>query len=398
MRSLFRTAAFLAALAVICACYGGKEDSASLSVNPGTISAECAGGSYAVNVHTASDWTVTVLDEAGNKIGWAVPSRVIGHGDGEVKVTVQKNSLSISRTARMTIKAMDGPSAVVTINQAGDASSSMSGSSVDLRIGSYNLRISTADDGDNVWSLRQPRVLQSIRDNRFDVFGVQECDNRIQSDLKSQLQDEYVCWFFSPYNQTGVGNKAHGILVRKDVFTISDQHFFWMGPDPDKMSTSDVGSMGDFNRGGCCAVVTHKATGIRFFFMCTHACLNDAPNAQYAHIYKDMEVRYNTAGLPSILVGDMNAVPSDPLSAELRTHWNDVYLNLSADKITGPLGTFNGFDLTKDLDKGKRIDFIYYRGGVTPHNYVNNTQRYGGFYASDHMPVYSDMTIESIAK
>ena len=44
-----------------------------------------------------------------------------------------------------------------------------------IRIGTYNLRVST-DNGINSWEQRRGRLVQSIAENDFDVFGVQEAD------------------------------------------------------------------------------------------------------------------------------------------------------------------------------------------------------------------------------
>lgn len=51
---------------------------------------------------------------------------------------------------------------------------------------------------------------------------------------------------------------------------------------------------------------------------------------------------YNPDGIPSILVGDMNAAMDDASSKTLRTHWNDSFLTVESDFISGPVGTFNG--------------------------------------------------------
>jgi endonuclease/exonuclease/phosphatase family metal-dependent hydrolase len=106
-----------------------------------------------------------------------------------------------------------------------------------------------------------------------------------------------------------------------------------------------------------------------------------------------MERRYNAGGLPSVFVGDMNATESAEASEKYRTWWKDVFLSVDKNQIKGPKGTFNGFDLTKDMDTARRIDFIYVRGGIKPLNYQCNPMKYNGHYASDHLPVVSDMVI-----
>ena len=93
--------------------------------------------------------------------------------------------------------------ATVNVTQAG-ASGGEDMSSADLRVGSSNLRMSSLDDSDaqNKWSVRKSRLLTSIKENDFDIFGVQEVDLTTQQWLRDNLGSEFECWFFSPYAQS----------------------------------------------------------------------------------------------------------------------------------------------------------------------------------------------------
>ena len=54
---------------------------------------------------------------------------------------------------------------------------------------------------------------------------------------------------------------------------------------------------------------------------------------------------------------------------------------------------YNAFDLDRDLNVDpKRLDYIYYRN-ATLLNYVCNSKKYDGLYASDHLSVYADMVL-----
>ena len=127
--------------------------------------------------------------------------------------------------------------------------------------------------------------------------------------------------------------------------------------------------------------------------MVTHGILNRAAGDRLAHVYIGMEKKYNPNGYPSFFVGDMNARPGQSSIKTYLTYWNDVYLEVSNENRTGPFSTYNGFDTSLDLNKDpRRIDYIFYRNAI-PLNYVCNDKKYGGCYASDHLPVYSDMKI-----
>ena len=263
---------------------------------------------------------------------------------------------------------------------------------VGFRLGSYNLRMGHLDtDPDNKWPVRKPRLIKSLLESDFDIAGIQEVNKLMQKELVDELGGTYTFWFFSPYAQDGVGDKAHGIMFRTSLFTVSDKHFFWASETPDVLSLSDTGDLGNFSRGGCCAVLTHKDSGMRLFLMCAHACLNPKPNARYASVYRRMEERYNPDGLPSFFVGDMNAAPDSEASGIFRKHWDDAFLTVDASARGGLVNTYNDYRFPSGSE---RIDCIYYRGkGVKVKSYCCDGSLYEGLYASDHFPVMAEISI-----
>lgn len=264
--------------------------------------------------------------------------------------------------------------------------------SVRFRLGSYNLRMGNLDtDPDNIWSVRKPRLIRSLLESDFDIAGIQEANALMQKELVEELGGTYSFWFFSPYSQDGVGNKAHGIMFRTSLFTISDKRFFWASDTPDIISLNDTGDLGNFRRGGCCAVLTHKDSGMRLFLMCAHACLNPGANARYAPVYCRMEERFNPEGLPSFFVGDLNTAPDSEASGIFRKHWADAFLSVDASARRGLLNTYNDYRFPSGSE---RIDYIYYRGkGVDVKSYGCDGSLYEGLYASDHFPVMAEISI-----
>ncbi len=97
---------------------------------------------------------------------------------------------------------------------------------------------------------------------------------------------------------------------------------------------------------------------------------------------------YNPKGMPSVLVGDMNADPSDPATQTFLTYWSDSRAVAPADKIYGPLGTFQSHSTSTDLSQeSKRIDWIFVNGEMTVKSYKVDNSVYGTIYPSDHCPV-----------
>ena len=267
-----------------------------------------------------------------------------------------------------------------------------------VRIGTYNLRyINNNDAEENQWENRKGRVKQSILDNDFDIFAVQECSAGIKTYLESELLSVYSGNYFSPYAGNSSKEEYIALLYKKDKFTLSDWQTFWLADDISKINSvsepNDASGESTYYRGGCCAVLTEIATNKKIFVISTHGCLGAEYRARYAGIYAEVEKKYNTGGYPAFLLGDMNSRPTDAASVEYRKYWNDVYRSVAPDMIAGPFATYNAFDLDRDLNADtKRLDYIYYRN-ATPLNYVCNSKKYDGLYASDHLPVYADMVL-----
>ena len=257
-----------------------------------------------------------------------------------------------------------------------------------VRVGTYNARyVTSEEDEQNNWSNRKSRFVRSVRENDFDIFGLQECSKAIQEDLTAGLEGTYTIRYFNPFAQSGTGTGESMGLAYKTGYTLDDWHFFWLSDTPDVKAVND----GTKCRGGCCATLT-TPKGTKIFVMVTHGALDADVRAQYASLFEEMEKLYNPYGYPSFFVGDMNAQPSDPASVTYRSYWNDAYYS-HAPK-TGPYCTFNAFNLERDLyTHQNHLDYVYYRNAV-PLRYVCNDRRYDGYYASDHLPVFVDMKVD----
>lgn len=372
-------------------CQGKDEPEESLSADPALIEAGSAMESYRISVSSNCSWTVEVEEDP----GWLQLDRSSGHDDATVTARVYENKYDSPREAAILFKSAKGKTASVRLVQAGKEGGETAPAEGVFRIGTYNLRMSGLDtEGQYVWDIRKTRLKQSILDCGFDFFGIQEVSSTAQAWLDSELSSKYTFQYFSPYSQGGKGDRAQGIGYRKDAFTLSDWHYFWASDTPETMTANDTGSNGTYKRGGCCCILTHKASGRKFFFMNNHGCLNSEPNKAGAHVYVDMEKKYNPSGLPSFFVGDMNAGESSEQGSVYMTYnswWKDSYKVIDPSKRSGCVGTFNAYD----YPNGKsRIDFVFFRGdNVEAEQYCCDNTLYGGLYASDHFPVYVNFKI-----
>ena len=81
-------------------------------------------------------------------------------------------------------------------------------------LGTYNLWISNKGTGDYVWANRRDVLAQSIVNNGWDIFGFQEANTTIQSELPTLVADNggnYEGWFVGRDSQDGRSGAAPGI-------------------------------------------------------------------------------------------------------------------------------------------------------------------------------------------
>ncbi len=285
--------------------------------------------------------------------------------------------------------------------------------SCQVRVGSYNVRNETMDTGNNAWSKRKTRLVQSIKDNDFDVFGVQECTYNAMTYLDSELSKSgYTSKFFNIHRSDGKpasNNESLGIYWKTSKFELvsSSWKFCWpringsgtMGQDDYKVQ--DDGSKYYYYRGLCCLVLKEKATGVRIFVMNMHGYLNDERRDQVAPVYITKEKEYNPNRYPSFFIGDMNTRPftrpasdgsgtrvEEKSSTKFREYWTDPWLWLPKTAWEGNENSYNGW-----VEPKRRIDFVYYKGNVEPIKCVCNNALYGGYFASDHYPIYLDAKV-----
>lgn len=374
---------------VALSCTKVDESEITLSVNPSTLSAPFSQSTQHFDVESNGDWTLVALSETGTEISWAKPDRRQGSGNAQISVRVYPNEFRDERIAVLTLMTKSGNRKTVLLKQAGDPESDKFIGQMMLRVGSFNLRGDWCSDKDEwAWEARKTRLVRAIRDCDFDIVGVNEYGLKTIAYFKEELGDTYEMATFSPYAQSGIGDRTMGFLYKKS-FALLEQHnlWYWMGwEDPTVFKDGD-------RQNFCAATFTHKESGINFFIAVTHGLKDHDAKVQFAPFYREMEQTYNPKGYPAFMVGDFNTRPDEVASLPVwPEYWSDSYL--TAQSVEGAYTTYNGFKMSRNMyTHPSRIDYIFYRN-ATPIRYVNPCKTYDGYYASDHMPIYCDMLIK----
>lgn len=294
-----------------------------------------------------------------------------------------------------------------------DAKPKQNQSAIDLRIGSYNVWAHYARAGlirkgkvveARSWENSRSAVADLIVKLDCDFIGMQEVSGVCRDDLAKLVKKaggkKYQLWWVNTYPENHRREVGNAVFYDKRKFTIEDEHIYYFSLTPEVMSKGWDEQR--YYRAALTAVVTHKKSGKKFFFIATHGPLGKEAKVEAGRLLVEFDKKYNTQGLPTIVVGDMNSRPGDGFHQNMLKHFEDCYL--VAEKKCGTIGTFNsgaGTDKNFTLEH-RRIDHIYVhstdKGEIKVKSYEVNRDKYnvGGqmHYPSDHNPVVVDLKLK----
>lgn len=255
-----------------------------------------------------------------------------------------------------------------------------------LRVMSYNVRNSRAQDGEDAWALRKAYFAAPIDAFAPDLIGFQE----VLEDQHDFLTERMPGYGFRGVARDDGKRKGEWSCVayRKDRFEEVRHGDFWLSETP-----KVVGSISwDAALTRICSWVRlrEKATGKEIVFANTHFDHKGVVARQEASRVLSRELSAIAQGVPAILIGDFNITEDNPAYAVLvrpttpgAIRWTDAYRTIHPTRKPDE-ASFNGFKATT---VGSRIDFIFHTEHfkATAAEIVRWTK--DGRYPSDHYPV-----------
>ena len=248
----------------------------------------------------------------------------------------------------------------------------------------FNIRTSSADDGDNAWPLRRALAAQVARSQGPDVLGLQEA----QPDQVAFLAEQLPAYRFlgrSREADAGAG-EAVPLFYHAGRWALDETEHgtFWLSDTPDVPGSRSWGNF--FPRIVTWARLVHRESGKALYVYNAHFD-HESENARVQSselLRRRIAARRHTD--PVVVMGDFNA---EPASAVLRTLIGsdgslvDTYAAKAAN-AAGASGTFHEFTGVRD---GRQIDFIL----MSPQFEVRDARilydEDDGHYPSDHFPV-----------
>ncbi len=244
---------------------------------------------------------------------------------------------------------------------------------------SYNIKWNDIMVDIDTWEDRKDAMLVFLQDEDADFLGLQE----VLEDQLYFLSKELV-----HYKTMGVGRddgKLQGefspILYNTKRWKSLESKTIWLSETPDEVSK---GWDAACNRIATFGLFSNLTSGDTVAVFNTHLD-HVGKKARRNSVDLILEfVKLRSAGRRSLILGDFNLQPTDPLYQRLTSELIDSRQEAFSVK-EDHRGTFNGFKLKGSFTE--RIDYVFYSGALEPMTYECPAIRIQGRHVSDHFPV-----------
>ena len=300
-------------------------------------------------------------------------------------------------------------------------------SSSSLCVGSYNIRVSTADRKTaNAWDERKGDLIALMRLIDYDVVGLQESFTDQSAYITNTLPD-YALIGSIEGAEEGVGVTSP-ICYRKARLRPLKSGTFWLSTTPDAPG-GDVWGASTRRKVCVWALLEDRVTGKSFCFANTHTDhKSEAARREGTKLVMRRMAEIVPSGTPVVFTGDHNCRETEaPAHIVAKTMKNALYI--SETPPSGPWRSFTGWkwrekeypavdalklpadvrnarkrstDAGRDADGrhkredcGARIDYIYVSDGVKVKSYATRADYRPGtkLYPSDHFPLVAEIEL-----
>jgi endonuclease/exonuclease/phosphatase family metal-dependent hydrolase len=247
----------------------------------------------------------------------------------------------------------------------------------------FNIRFNNPNDGANAWENRKAEVASMLRYYAPDILGTQE-------GLLDQI--EYLDSALQEMKYVGVGRddgKQKGefcaVFYNTNRFELKDSGTFWLSETPEKISIGWDAALERI----CTYLLLHDQNGQLFYVFNTHFDhVGQQAREASAKLIIEKIKEINDPDYPVLLMGDFNLPPDAEAIKYLQRELEDPLQN-SVTLFHGPIGTFNGFDTNRVMER--RIDYIFQTGfQVLRYRHIDD-RRTENLHISDHLAVYAEL-------
>ena len=253
---------------------------------------------------------------------------------------------------------------------------------------SYNIRLGSADDGENHWNIRKDKLKDLINYYEADFIGMQEAQ---KPQIEYLLENNSLYGFLGKPRDEGENSEFSCIFYLKNKYKVLQQDTFWLSETPEKSTKSWDAA---YPRIVTYGLFENIKTKKKIWVLNTHFDhLGVVARQKSAEIIlKKIKQLQGKQNLPVVLTGDFNSFKTDTCMQPLLNNLQEA----SSHSITKPYGgtaTWNAFNFKeKPVDQ---IDFIFSsKNNTVIKKFRTITDFYDFKYPSDHLPIISRIELK----
>ena len=253
---------------------------------------------------------------------------------------------------------------------------------------SYNIRLGSADDGENHWNIRKDKLKDLINYYEADFIGMQEAQKQ---QIEYLLENNSLYGFLGKPRDEGENSEFSCIFYLKNKYKVLQQDTFWLSETPEKSTKSWDAA---YPRIVTYGLFENIKTKKKIWVLNTHfdhvGVVARQKSAEI--ILKKIKQLQGKQNLPVVLTGDFNSFKTDTWMQPLLNNLQEA----SSHSITKPYGgtaTWNAFNFKeKPVDQ---IDFIFTsKNNTVIKKFRTITDFYDFKYPSDHLPIISRIELK----
>ena len=237
------------------------------------------------------------------------------------------------------------------------------------------------------WDRRAPRLRALLTAERPTVLGAQEVLGDQAAVVWEALGGGYR--YVGRGRSTDGGGEASPIFYDSRRLDLIDWDQSALSDHPTRPGSVSWGNL--FPRVMVSATFRDRATSRRFLVVNTHLDpLSARSRLRSAHAILEAVA---ASGLPAVVTGDLNAGPTSAVVRELVSggvladSWRGA-----RNRVSEEWGTYANY--REPRRHGRRIDWILATSAFKVSHAAVNPLRYGGGWASDHLPVHAVMGLD----
>lgn len=264
-----------------------------------------------------------------------------------------------------------------------------------IRVATFNIRSFHGSDPQD-WNSRRRSIDSIFNMYDFDIIGIQEPYQPQIEELQKLYGGVYDSYVVPTGNFNSKGwSHSNPVFYRKDRFTLLDKGVFWFSETPDSMGS--VSWEASQARNCVWVKLEDKKTGNSFYIFNSHFDHKSSNARNHSAKLLKEQVQQIAGKSLAICTGDFNSSQNSSAYKTLSNGFLIDTYSLAKKVENENYRSSHGYKTIPPEPNARRIDHIFitrkFKNKKITYWKICN-EDFNGNWASDHFPVYIDLTLE----